>query len=644
MQAAEIRAARGAPPPGSTPGTEGATATAPADNGLAAPTQPPAPTANPGDNASNPATSGPDAVPPMQPLGGLPIFHSEGGGAQHAGGMAGPGIHVSSSVVTGGLPFGNARGGRMDRTDGTVDVGGMIIQVELPPDGGASNPNVQTTGIGQLGSVLQNMMQEQLAAARMSQGRSSPVGQGPAGASSAAPGTAGPAAAAARESVIPSRPLSDEPAAGRDLPQRVLQLTQQFVEDLAQFENLPESQRDGARARMTQSYLRRVPQLLRDTVPGLAAGVDSFLSELQGGSGTTRAQRTNASASEGVPAPPAAATSAAAAAAAPSASAPPSRTPDLAAHALDIDSEDMSPTAPADASAPVLSTAAASSSTAASPASSSGAACTSIGPGSSGAGPSDTAKADRPEPKGLARGLKPRKPKGLGLGTASRAAPSSTSARSTTTASTGATAGTGTAPSLPAGGAAGLPGGLGALLGSLGGPGGASGGPGAASGGGNPLMDMMANMAQNPNIQRLVESPEMQNMADQLDSGNSDFGNLIAQMMPVVGNMLGGGDAAGGDPLGAAAPGASATSAHSTGAAASTGGSSSAAGVPDIAAFKEMMEGMVGPSEAEQWMRTIVQDQVAMRQQDSTGGETQHSDIYAAGAIPDEGPKGFLGM
>lgn len=617
------------------------------------------PAAVSGSDAANPATSAPAALPPIQPLSGLPIFH--GDGAQHATGMAAPGIHVSSSVVTGGLPFGNNRGS-MDMPDGTMDVGGMIIQVELPPEGSTSTPNVHTTGIGQLGSVLQNMMQEQLAAARMSQGRSSPVAR------QGAPGTDLPS-----ESALPGGGPGQLPAQA-GLPQRVLQLTQQLVADISRQQNLPEAERSAEGARMAQSYLRQVPELLRQALPGIAAGVDSFMAEVRGGAAgsafpTTQAGTANDPPQASPAAPTAAPTGATPAPVVPLASAPVSSTAGPAAHALDLDSEDHSQTLPEEPTPPpVLSGATA---TTAVPRSAAAAASTSAA-GPSGGTASESTRADRPEPKGLARGLKPRKPKGLGLGTGTRtAAPSATDRSGSTTRSSaagaaaagttgiGATdaAGGGALPgmgglggSMGAGapGAGGAPPGLEALLGGLGGAGGAGGGG---------LMDMVSNMAQNPNMQRMMQSPQMQDVANQMESGNTDFGSLLQQMMPMVGSMFGGGagDAGGmpGMPMpagpGAAGGGAASAGARSTGAgaglaAASAAGGSSAGGPPDVEAFRGMLGEVVGEGEADGWMRQIIQDRGMLRQQGAATAEREHSEVYSAGSVPEEAGKGVFGV
>lgn len=546
----------------------------------------------------------------------------------------------------------------MDMPDGTVDVGGMIIQVELPPDGVTTSPNVHTTGIGQLGSVLQNMMQEQLAAARMSQGRSSPAAprQGapdahpevPPGAATGAASAPADAGVPLENTALPTGPAQPPPAAS--LPQRVLQLTQQLVADISQQQSLPEAERSAAGARMTASYLRQVPELLRQALPGVAAGVDSFMSEIRGGGGPA-----DSVAPTGGTAAPAQALEPAAA----GSSAPRCSTAGPAAHALDLGSEDHSPAVPDEPAAPLLS--------AASGTSASGTAATAGVPGvgpSSGTAPEST-KPDRPEPKGLARGLKPRKPKGLGLGTGTRAAPSDMLGSRTRSAS-GAGGATGTnatdsgvdalptmVPGGPMGaggaGGAGASPGLEALLGSLGG-----GGAGGAAGGGGGLMDLVANMAQNPNVQNMMASPQMQDIGNQMESGNADFGSLIQQMMPMVGSMLGGGAGGpGGLPgmppmppaSGAGAPAAATgagAGARST--AAGAGMSSGAGSAPDVGAFRGMLGELMGEGEADRWMRQIIQDRGVLRQQGAASGDQEHSDVYSAGAIPEEAGKGLFGM
>ena len=45
---------------------------------------------------------------------------------------------------------------------------------------------------------------------------------------------------------------------------------------------------------------------------------------------------------------------------------------------------------------------------------------------------------------------------------------------------------------------------------------------------------MVSNMARNPAVQQMMQSPQMQDMANQMESGNADLGSMLQQMMPMA--------------------------------------------------------------------------------------------------------------
>eukprot|EP00892_Ulva_mutabilis_P010765 jgi/Ulvmu1/8060/UM004_0297.1 len=591
-----------------------------------------------------PSVPGHSSEPQVPQVHGLPIFNqdpSSGGGLAAAAGPGMPlaGVHISSSIVTGGLPFGStasagggapgagaadgagaaARGvdGIAGNPDNSTDVGGMIIQLELPQDGGGVT-SIQTTGIGQLGSVLQNMMQEQLAFARerMRDPNTSRAGSGGAGSGGAAAG--GPTASATGRggTTAASAAQSGDPPAGapetgevvfeygpagadgpvRALPARVLRLTQQLVTDVQQHQALPEQDRDAEAGRLVQEYLQQVPDLLRSALPAVADGVDHFLNRGQASdsaaaeTATATADATAQTTPDLVPPPAAPAPAAPGPEAAP-ASASGSGTggsdpKEPAGQSVAAGTDVGDPTQQAGAQAST----------------SRGATATAIASGSQ-SRPSP-ALPKRPEPKGLAGGLKPRKPRSSGLGavaagaTAPGAAPGAASGP--------ATAGT-VALSAPAA------------------PGGGGGGTGSP-------LDALMPLMQSPQMQQMLNSPQVQGMAEQMSSGNADLGSLMQSMMPMVSSMLGGA------PPGQGGSGASGLS----GQAPRSGGGSSAPMPPAASAeMKAILVQELGAEEAARWQRVMKEDKALMQQAGKSAG--QHSTAYAAGSVRDaEGDKGAL--
>lgn len=627
----------------------------------------------PGDAAAH--THGPVSVPAHsseQQVEDLPIFNQDpnAAGASVASGAHGmplTGIHISSSIVTGGLPFGNmgaAEGGaaggasgvegaaseaqRMDgmpNPDGSTDVGGMIIQLELPQDGG-SVTSIQTTGIGQLGSVLQNMMQEQLAFARERiRDQSGGTGTGAAGGTGAggtpAAGPASGAAATGVRSTLPANPAGAparaagsserEPGAGAgsttaalSLPTQVLRLTQQLVSDVRRQQALPEEERDAEAARLARAYLQQVPDMLRSALPQVAAGVNDFMQRGQG-------PDTAASANRAAPADVTARSSAAAAvpAASPTAPAadplpatstadarPAAQAQPTAAAAFAGTAEDAAPKQgnsqeqkDVDAALDAEARFRAAIKQASEGASTSSAA---LAGGSSSAGPSRAGPSlpKRPEPKGLAGGLKPRK---------ARSSASAPAAAGTASGSVPAAAST-VAVSAPS---PGLP---------TGGSGAAAGGSG---GGGGPL-DMLMPLMQSPQMQQMLNSPQVQGMAEQMSSGNADLGSLMQSMMPMVSSMLGGGPAPPQDQAGSSVP--AGRGARSAGA-----GTSHASSMPPAASaeMKAMLVQELGQEEAARWQKVLKEDKGAVQRASKFAG--QRSSAYVAGSTRDaEGDKGMM--
>ena len=552
------------------------------------------------------------------------------------------GVHISSSIVTGGLPFGsmasdggmpgaggsdgNGAGARRigdgPNPDGSTDVGGMIIQLELPQDGG-SVTSIQTTGIGQLGSVLQNMMQEQLAFARerLRDQASGGAGTGGATVAPAASGTAVGSVGGSAPSAAAADPPSDVPASaariaqpgpGRGassaaaevaLPTRVLRLTQQLVSDVRRQQALPQEDRDAEAARLTREYLQQVPDLLRQALPQAAAGVNEFLQRAQGSGrdtapvATSTATTADAGAqtlpvvadamSDPIPDPiPELVPEAPVAAVAEAAPASSSRA--VADDGKVQPPAEVAEQAPGIRNAVQQPAAGASTSDGADAGTSSGS--------QSKAGPS---LPKRPAPKGLAGGLKVRKPRS----------------------STGAVPGPGPASGPPVASAV------------------APGAPvmpaAAGGGGGGSPLDALMPLMQSPQMQQMLSSPQVQGMAEQMSSGNADLGSLMQSMMPMVSSMLGGGGA-GQDGLGASGPGGRVS--RSAGASSSQASSMPPAGSPEM---KAVLVQELGAEEAARWQKIIKDDKSLMHQ--SGKSARQHSSAYAAGSIKDaEGDKGFM--
>lgn len=643
-----------------------------------APTMQPGSSSGAGESAPAAATAhaqGPVNVPAHsseQQVQDLPIFNQDPNAASAsmaagAPGMPLAGIHVSSSIVTGGLPFGNmgaAQGGvagaalgtdgaatearrmeGMPNPDGSTDVGGMIIQLELPQDGG-SVTSIQTTGIGQLGSVLQNMMQEQLAFARERiRDQSGGVGTGGAGGTGAggavATGTSGGDAASGAPvggtpSTLPANPTGSptriaggsergsgagagSTTAALSLPTQVLRLTQQLVSDVRRQQALPEEERDAEASRLARVYLQQVPDMLRSALPQVAAGVNDFMQRGQGPDSTSsdRAAPADVTApSSAAAAAPAAPSTVAAAdplptvsvadagpapSAQPAAAAAPVSTAEDAAPNQGKFEEEKDVDTGLDAEARFR----AAIKQAAEGASTSSAA---LGGGSSSAGPSRAGPSlpKRPGPKGLAGGLKPRKAR-----SAAPTPPASGTASGGTPAPASAVTVSGPATGLPTGGAAAT--------------GGSGGGP----------LDMLMPLMQSPQMQQMLNSPQVQGMAEQMSSGNADLGSLMQSMMPMVSSMLGGSPATAGEANPSAPSGQGARSAGA--------GTSRTNSMPPAASaeMKAMLVQELGPEEAARWQKVIKQDKGALQRASKFAG--QRSSAYAAGSTRDaEGDKGFM--
>ena len=598
-----------------------------------------------GAAAQDPSSVSVPAHSSEQQVQDLPIFNQDPGTAGASGAPAMPtgmplaGIHISSSIVTGDLPFrnvaraeGGAAGGAagtagsgaeargmdgMPNPDGTTDVGGMIIQLELPQDGG-SVTSIQTAGIGQLGSVLQNMMQEQLAFARErirdlggndagaggAAGPGAPSGAtapGALGTSSADPDDA-PAGGAETADMAPSSSDAGSTAA-LSLPTQVLRLTQQLVSDVRRQQALPEQERAGEAARLTRQYLQQVPDMLRQALPQAAAGVDEFMQRGQGPDAPAPADATAPSA----PVHEAPAATPAAPDADPVPDPAPPAGPDAAAAPDPTAVASGSGAAQDKVSAETLAadfkaameqfSAGASTSSAASAGASSSARSSQAG----------TSMPKRPEPKGLAGGLKPRKPRS--------AAPAA--------AATGATPGSAPPPSS-------------ALVPSIPAPAATAGGAGAGGGG---ALDMLLPLMQSPQMQgmaqQMMQSPQMQGMADQMSSGETDLGSLMQSMMPMVSSMFGGAPP-GQDQAGSSAVAGRGT--RSAGAGSSQANSMPAAGSAEM---KAMLVQQLGAEEAARWQKVLKEDKGAMQRAGKSAREC--SSAYAAGSTRDaEGDKGFM--
>ena len=221
---------------------------------------------------------------------GLPVFNMDtrGRGAATAGSAAAEGafggapfafpMHGMAQMrMPADFPMGGAPGG------GTVDMAGMVLQVDMTGDGGQPS-GVQTTGFSNMSEMLAGLLNAP------PRGASGPQtgGGGRAVADTtpaAARGNTPPAEAPAGDTTTPAAAHASpvrHVQSPQDLQQAMSTLAMNLSRDLDRQRSraLSDEERQSETEQLSLQYLQQVPELMRNVAPRATASIQSLLENL----------------------------------------------------------------------------------------------------------------------------------------------------------------------------------------------------------------------------------------------------------------------------------------------------------------------------------------------------------------------------